>query len=44
VGGHLKPLGKPGQKARKWYATIQFALLGHEPVWPGDWLGGPAGA
>jgi hypothetical protein len=31
--GHLKPLGKPGQNARKWYATVELERLGRDPVW-----------
>jgi hypothetical protein len=31
--GHLKPLGKPSQNARKWYATVELERLGRDPVW-----------
>ncbi len=31
--GHLKPLGKPGQNARKWYATVELERVGRDPVW-----------
>lgn len=31
--GHLKPLGKPAQNARKWYATCELERLGRDPVW-----------
>ena len=31
--GHLKPLGKPGQNARKWYATVELERLSRDPVW-----------
>jgi hypothetical protein len=31
--GHLKPLGKPGQNARKWYSTVELERLGRDPVW-----------
>ncbi len=31
--GHLKPLGKPGQNARKWYAMVELERLSHDPVW-----------
>jgi hypothetical protein len=29
---HLKPLGKPSQNARKWYATVQLERLSRDPV------------
>ena len=31
--GHLKPLGKPGQNARKWYAMVELERLSRDPVW-----------
>ncbi|MCU0783080.1 MAG: hypothetical protein MUF81_03350 [Verrucomicrobia bacterium] len=31
--GHLKPLGKPGQNARKWYATVELERVGRDAVW-----------
>jgi len=31
--GHLKPLGKPSQNARKWYATVELERLSRDPVW-----------
>lgn len=31
--GHLKPLGKPAQNSRKWYATVELARLGSDPEW-----------
>ena len=31
--GHLKPLGKPNQNARKWYATVELERLSRDPVW-----------
>jgi len=31
--GHLKPLGKPHQNARKWYATVELERLSRDPVW-----------
>ena len=31
--GHLKPLGKPAQNARKWYAMVELERLGHDPAW-----------
>lgn len=31
--GHLKPLGKPGQNARKWYAAVELERLSRDPVW-----------
>jgi len=31
--GHLKPLGKPAQNARKWYATVELDRLSRDPVW-----------
>ena len=31
--GHLKPLGKPAQNSRKWYATVELERLGRDPDW-----------
>ena len=31
--GHIKPLGKPAQNSRKWYATVELARLGSDPEW-----------
>jgi hypothetical protein len=31
--GHLKPLGRPAQNARKWYATVELERLGRDPAW-----------
>jgi hypothetical protein len=31
--GHIKPLGKPSQNSRKWYATIELERLGRDPEW-----------
>jgi hypothetical protein len=31
--GHLKPLGKPAQNSRKWYATVELERLGRDPEW-----------
>jgi hypothetical protein len=31
--GHLKPLGKPGQNARKWYAMVELERLSRDPAW-----------
>jgi hypothetical protein len=31
--GHLKPLGKPIQNARKWFATCELQRLAHDPEW-----------
>ncbi len=31
--GHLKPLGKPIQNARKWFATVELHRLGADPDW-----------
>ena len=31
--GHLKPLGKPGQNARKWYAMVELERVSRDPVW-----------
>ena len=32
--GHLKPLGKPAQNARKWYAMVELDRLSRDPAWP----------
>jgi hypothetical protein len=31
--GHLKPLGRPVQNSRKWYATTELERLGRDPEW-----------
>lgn len=31
--GHLKPLGKPVQNARKWFATVELERLSQNPEW-----------
>lgn len=31
--GHLKPLSKPGQNARKWYAMVELERRARDPVW-----------
>jgi len=31
--GHLKPLGKPMQNARKWFATCELERLAGDVVW-----------
>jgi hypothetical protein len=31
--GHLKPLGRPLQNARKWFATCDLERLSRDPVW-----------
>ena len=31
--GHLKPLGKPAQNARKWFATVEIERMSADPVW-----------
>ncbi len=31
--GHLKPLGKPGQNSRKWFAAAEIERLSHDLVW-----------
>ena len=31
--GHLKPLGRPGKNARKWYAMVELERLSRDPVW-----------
>ena len=32
--GHLKPLGKPAQNARKWFATVKIERMSSNPDWP----------
>ena len=29
----MKPLGKPGQNARKWYAMVELERLARDPAW-----------
>src|ERR1700691_1613795 len=31
--GHLKPLGKPAQNARKWFATVELERMSCDPDW-----------
>jgi len=31
--GHLKPLGKPAQNARKWFATVEIERLSCDTEW-----------
>ncbi len=31
--GHLKPLGKPAQNGRKWFASSEIERLSHDLVW-----------
>ena len=31
--GHLKPLGKPAQNSRKWFAAAEIERLSHDLVW-----------
>jgi len=31
--GHLKPLGKPMQNARKWFATVEIQRMSSDPDW-----------
>jgi hypothetical protein len=31
--GHLKPLGKPAQNARKWYAMVELERVSRDPAW-----------
>ena len=31
--GHLKPLGKPAQNARKWFATVEIERMCGDPDW-----------
>jgi hypothetical protein len=31
--GHLKPLGKPAQNARKWFATVEVERMSGDPDW-----------
>jgi hypothetical protein len=30
---HLKPLGKPAQNSRKWFATVEIERLSCDRVW-----------
>ena len=31
--GHIKPLGKPSQNSRKWYAKVELDRLGCDAEW-----------
>ena len=31
--GHLKPLGKPAQNARKWFAAVEIERMSQNPDW-----------
>jgi len=31
--GHLRPLGKPAQNSRKWYALVELERLSRDPDW-----------
>lgn len=31
--GHLKPLGKPTQNARKWFATVEIERISQDVAW-----------
>ena len=31
--GHLTPLGKPAQNARKWFATVEIERMCCDPAW-----------
>ena len=31
--GHLKPLGKPAQNSRKWFATVEIERMCGDPDW-----------
>ena len=31
--GHLRPLGKPAQNARKWFATVEIERMSCDLVW-----------
>jgi hypothetical protein len=31
--GHLRPLGKPSQNSRKWFATVELQLLARDRDW-----------
>ena len=33
AGGHLKPLGKPMQNARKLFATLEIERMSSDPDW-----------
>ena len=32
-GRHLKPLGKPAQNARKWFATVEIERMSCDSMW-----------
>ncbi|HSU53100.1 MAG TPA: hypothetical protein VLT36_03490 [Candidatus Dormibacteraeota bacterium] len=31
--GHLKPLGRPAQNARKWYAMVELERVSRDAAW-----------
>src|SRR5512135_144501 len=31
--GHLKPLGRPAQNARKWYAMVELERVSRDATW-----------
>ena len=31
--GHLKPLDRPAQNARKWFATVEIERMSQDPDW-----------
>jgi altronate dehydratase len=31
--GHLKPLGKPAQNARKWFSTVEIERMSSDSKW-----------
>jgi hypothetical protein len=31
--GHLKPLGKPAQNVRKWFATVEIERMSYDIDW-----------
>ena len=31
--GHLKPLGRPAQNGRKWYAMVELERVGRDAAW-----------
>ena len=31
--GHIKPLGRPSQNSRKWYAKVELDRLGSDAEW-----------
>jgi hypothetical protein len=33
LAGNLKPLGKPPQNARKWFATVEIERMSCDPDW-----------